>query len=444
MSQQIINVGTEPNDNTGDSLRNSFIKSNDNFTELYNYGGLMLGTGSIDGGVISVNGTDNTTIDYTGGVAVITDYYTNPLDPLVTRIEFAEATGVPITNIATQPVTYIALDINGNVAEFSTFPTLDQLRTHVLLGVAVHTNNANVELVNDLRRPIANVLGQLHDLVRTIGRVTVGNNISPNVTTATLSIKKDSGVLYGVGLNLPNSIEVPNVLDTPALAPVTFRYRMVDGTETANIANIDPTQYELNGVLTEVTANKWSNQRVYLFPSNSVRVQWGQKLYNSRSEAIQGIAEEDFVEEQNIADNAVLLGIITIRGGATNLNLSTDASIRSTGKLGEAFNTATGASVTKLQDAYNNSVQPQIILDAVRLGMQIRDALTPITGELFVVSNNDGTNDYFSVTKDVTQITNQLEILNLPEYANDTDAGNGGLVAGDVYRTVTGELRVKL
>ena len=35
MTQQIINVGTVANDGQGDSLRTAFIKSNDNFTELY-------------------------------------------------------------------------------------------------------------------------------------------------------------------------------------------------------------------------------------------------------------------------------------------------------------------------------------------------------------------------------------------------------------------------
>lgn len=37
-----------------------------------------------------------------------------------------------------------------------------------------------------------------------------------------------------------------------------------------------------------------------------------------------------------------------------------------------------------------------------------------------------------------------LNIPNLPEYADDSAAGTGGLVAGDVYKTSTGELRIKL
>lgn len=35
MSQQVINTGTVANDNTGDTLRSSWQKANDNFTELY-------------------------------------------------------------------------------------------------------------------------------------------------------------------------------------------------------------------------------------------------------------------------------------------------------------------------------------------------------------------------------------------------------------------------
>lgn len=35
MTQQTIDVGTAPNDGTGDFLRDAFVKANANFTELY-------------------------------------------------------------------------------------------------------------------------------------------------------------------------------------------------------------------------------------------------------------------------------------------------------------------------------------------------------------------------------------------------------------------------
>ena len=37
MAKQTINIGTIPNDGTGDPLRTAFDKSNDNFNEVYNY-----------------------------------------------------------------------------------------------------------------------------------------------------------------------------------------------------------------------------------------------------------------------------------------------------------------------------------------------------------------------------------------------------------------------
>ncbi len=40
MTQQVIDVGNVANDGQGDPLRTAFTKTNDNFTELYNIGGI--------------------------------------------------------------------------------------------------------------------------------------------------------------------------------------------------------------------------------------------------------------------------------------------------------------------------------------------------------------------------------------------------------------------
>ena len=40
MAQQTINIGTSPNDGTGDPLRNAFNKANLNFTDLYGGAGV--------------------------------------------------------------------------------------------------------------------------------------------------------------------------------------------------------------------------------------------------------------------------------------------------------------------------------------------------------------------------------------------------------------------
>lgn len=55
MAQQVINIGSAPNDGTGDQLRTAFDKCNDNFTELYAGGP---GGGAVD----SVNGQTGTVV----------------------------------------------------------------------------------------------------------------------------------------------------------------------------------------------------------------------------------------------------------------------------------------------------------------------------------------------------------------------------------------------
>lgn len=49
MAQQTINIGTVANDGTGDPLRTAFDKANDNFTELYGFGGDISGVTAGDG-----------------------------------------------------------------------------------------------------------------------------------------------------------------------------------------------------------------------------------------------------------------------------------------------------------------------------------------------------------------------------------------------------------
>ena len=47
-------------------------------------------------------------------------------------------------------------------------------------------------------------------------------------------------------------------------------------------------------------------------------------------------------------------------------------------------------------------------------------------------------------TKVVFKPNGSINIANCPTFADDSAAGTGGLVAGDVYKTSTGELRIKL
>jgi len=69
MSQQIINVGATANDGTGDTLRLSQQKANQNFTELY---GIAGGSSTLQA-VTDIGNTTDNNIEFSSGVGVLLD-----------------------------------------------------------------------------------------------------------------------------------------------------------------------------------------------------------------------------------------------------------------------------------------------------------------------------------------------------------------------------------
>lgn len=80
MAQQTINVGEAPNSNTGDPIRNAFIKVNANFTEVYGLGG---GSGNVSNSGTPTSGqyarwTNATTIAGVAPATVLSDIGAQP------------------------------------------------------------------------------------------------------------------------------------------------------------------------------------------------------------------------------------------------------------------------------------------------------------------------------------------------------------------------------
>jgi len=92
MSKQLINIGTSPNDGTGDNLRNSFIKINNNFNEVYEFSGTTGG-----GGVTNVTYSGLTTLINNSGLTngelyLITDYQTVHVIPNANQNSYSDGT----------------------------------------------------------------------------------------------------------------------------------------------------------------------------------------------------------------------------------------------------------------------------------------------------------------------------------------------------------------
>ena len=133
MVQQVINVGNVANDGDGDPLRTAFIKTNDNFTELYNIGGIT--------GI--ANGTSN--------IAILDDGVINMSSANVANVVVVTSTGVNI--IGTTPLTMVAniVSATGNVVAAGLF-----IGNGSQLSGVTSTTDANTLTGNTLKSTVVN------------------------------------------------------------------------------------------------------------------------------------------------------------------------------------------------------------------------------------------------------------------------------------------------
>lgn len=71
MAQQVINIGAEANDGTGDPLRDCFDKINDNFTELYTVGPAGANFDFTDNDIIATNSNGGINLQPNGSGKVV-------------------------------------------------------------------------------------------------------------------------------------------------------------------------------------------------------------------------------------------------------------------------------------------------------------------------------------------------------------------------------------
>jgi hypothetical protein len=80
---------------------------------------------------------------------------------------------------------------------------------------------------------------------------------------------------------------------------------------------------------------------------------------------------------------------------------------------------------TTLQGAYDNSSSPEIVLDATRGGLTLRDNTSPISGNLLEVQNNTGSATYLAVTSSGVAITGTATVSGNINTSNGSLQTNG-------------------
>lgn len=289
-------------------------------------------TGLISGGALSINGVDDTKFDVAAGVAIFADY-TNPTKSLANIVSFGPFSAVTVPTLATANVTYIGLNSSGAIVQQTTRFTNTQRRSIVSLGAVVHSNRTNLNAVNTIVSVARQLLNQFGDGIRAIGQLNLSGTVYSSVG-ANLQMQRSAGELFSPGANFHVNPDDPHSATIGAQNPVSFRYRLANGTEYTDRTTIDPGNYDNAGVLTAVPANRYTVQLIAVFQSGVTRLQYGQVLYNQLSDAVAAAQAQSMTVESNIAENGVMRGYVVVKGDATALNDTAQAVFVTLSKFG--------------------------------------------------------------------------------------------------------------
>jgi hypothetical protein len=252
-------------------------------------------------------------------------------------------------------VSYISIDSNATIVQSVAPPDPTGRRNYIYLGAVIHSNNVIINTINNLPAIALDYGAQLGDLMYALGFWSIsGNLISGN--DGNLKIDKSLGTAFKPGSNFNTLKSNPHIITLPAQVAATFRYRTQTSVEGSDVSTLDVTHWDNAGTVT-VFSSGTTIQRVYIFASGLIRIQYGQEVFSSFSTAISQAGTENFVTEDNIAENGMYLASIVVRHDATDLSDTADAVIiPASGITGSG----TSSSFATLQQSYDISNVPHI------------------------------------------------------------------------------------
>lgn len=349
-------------------------------------------SGVVSGGVVTINANPSL-IDISAGTGFIVDYSTTPGVPTLIPVTWTAQIGVSVTYLATNTISYVGISITGAVTQYNDVPSNEDRRDALIFAQLGHTSLTSVASVIDYCSAYGSPFESTRDLIAQLNLINEGNLLSAN--GANLKINKASGFLFGLGINFRTNFKNPNKKAIASATAPTFKYRTQTGLG-ASTSDIAPDSYDLAGAITTIggSTNRSTNQRVYLFPNGSIVIQYGQVIYNTLQEAIQGVQTEVFVPFSNVREGAILIGIISLRRTTTALNDITFARFLLVSKFGENIVGGAGISTTSLQQAYNNSVTPEIITNSTLGAVSVQRGSAADTDNIYEGKNGAGTTTY--------------------------------------------------
>jgi hypothetical protein len=296
-----------------------------------------LSTGTAAGGEFTPNLVTPPDLDIAPLVGYVVTQPQDGAEPTVVKVESPARTESLTPASLTRAFTWWLMDAAGNIIQQGTAPTPQQSRHNLILGLTLFDGTSTLLFDQTLPLSLNQPLNQISDLMIGLGPFNmVGNFLSP--VPGTLSFNKTAGTMFARAFNFIPDPDNPHISDIAAQAPVAFGYNtQTDFSESIFGTMLDPTSYDVGGVVTTVPGVAWTIQRVWAYPLNmtalQVRVQYGQSTYASQADALEAIGNTAYIANPQANVFAALLGWIVMRSDATDLSDPTQAAMRRAGKF---------------------------------------------------------------------------------------------------------------
>jgi hypothetical protein len=319
------------NGKTGDITDADILKISINAQTGVLWGGYL--TAEFGGTTFSVSSGIGQIVGLTGGPSGITADRT--------EVTWGDFTNQTITGLTTDKFTRVYIDANGDIQQQAANFDVDDYEESIVIGTISHINQTDINQVIPKQGVAYNTSYRILELLDIFGPIKAsGLVITPNGSN--LQLNRSAGEGYRIGSNYQNVWDRPDRTQISADTPASFSRIHRDGSGDyifdtnggSYYSVIDPTKYDDNsGTLQTVNNNNWTVQRLFLFPDNpeDIMTYYGIEVYNSLSDAFEAIQVEQFEEATITSQNAIFLGWLVVRGGATDLSTLDDATILQAG-----------------------------------------------------------------------------------------------------------------
>ena len=328
-------------------------------------------TGTRSGGLMTVNGGDNSKFDISAGSGTIMDNFTDGNAPLLTEVVWDTITGVTLTNLTGDVATFLFLDTNGSPVQFAlaTPPSESDKRDYIYLGIVEHTGPV---ISNIFNTPIQVVspINQIEDLTSSIGPFSKNGNRVSNIT-GTLELQKSSGNSFIYGGNFHTNPKAPSNIQTGVLSGSTLIYAKGTAILGPSGTTVDTVNYDPDGLgtISAIPGSNYVAARIWHSPLNNLLTfQYGQYSYSSQALTRDSFPSENYTPPPGLDIAAYVLAVLIYKKGDGNLD---NALVIPQGKF--AGTGGGGTSPDTLQSVYDNSIpNPEILTDATNGSVDFR------------------------------------------------------------------------